>query len=349
MTSPSLSPLLSVIILNYNGLRWVDRCVQTLKEQTIFSQIEILIADNQSTDTSDKAFEKAIQDWPNARFIQNGGNFGFCEGNNLPAKVAKGKYLLFLNNDVWLEPDCLEILLREVQAANAQGAMPLILNYDDNTVQTAGGAGYDIFGFISWVAGYSHTREIFIPNGCCFLIEKNLFDKLGGFDKEFFMYADEYDLAWRLSVAGGKSILVPASRLHHRSAANVNPKGVEKIVELRTSDMKRFYANRNTFLLLLKNCQHILLLLLPMQLSLVATETLVLGLVTRRWSFIKTTFLNAINDCWRLRHHVRNERRKLAPLRIRSDWWMLRFLRWRLNRWYELMLVRRLGLPKVMK
>ena len=347
--TPISTPLLSVIILNYNGLRWVDRCVQSLKEQTIFSQIEILIADNQSTDSSDKAFEKAIEGWPNARFIQNGGNFGFCEGNNLPAKVAKGKFLLFLNNDVWLEPDCLEILMREVQAANAQSGMSLILNYDDDTVQTAGGAGFDIFGFISWVVKYDNTREIFIPNGCCFLIEKDLFDKLGGFDREFFMYADEYDLAWRLWAAGGKAVLVPASRMHHRSAANVNPKGSGKIVELRTSDMKRFYANRNTFLLLLKNCQNILFLLLPMQITLVAVEALVLGLVTRRWSYIENTFFKALSDCWRLRHHVRNERRKLAQLRARSDWWMLRFLCWRLNRWYELMLVRKLGLPKVMK
>jgi hypothetical protein len=74
----------------------------------------------------------------------------------------------------------------------------------------------------------------------------------------------------------------------------------------------------------------------------------VVGLVlVRRWGFIKRAYLDAVADCWRLRGHILAERARLEPLRQRSDWWMLRFLRKRFNRWDEILRLRKYGLPKV--
>ena len=123
-----------------------------------------------------------------------------------------------------------------------------------------------------------------MPEGCAYLIEREWFERLGRFDSRFYLYSDELDLSFRLWLAGGRAIAVPAARCHHRGAANVNPKGGGTAVEFRTSDSKRFYANRNALLVLLKSGRHVLLLLALLQLGLLACEALVALLLVRRWS-----------------------------------------------------------------
>ncbi len=347
MNQPTPAPLVSVIILNYNGAQWIERCLGSLAAQSFFSKIEVIVADNQSSDGSDALAEKILKGWSNGRFIQNGGNLGFCEGNNRAVPSARGEYLFFLNNDAWLEPDCLEILLRETEKAKADAATPLVMNFDDDSFQNLGAQGFDIFGLASFQPPHRDVREILMPPGNSFLIRRSLFETIGRFDAEFFMFADETDLSWRLWIAGGRAVAVPPARLHHRMAANVNPKGGGTIVELRTSDSKRFYSNRNSLLVILKNAQNILLLQALLLTGMLLAEALVMLALVRRWSFIRRAYLGAFGDCWRLRHHIRAERRRVRQFRRRGDWWMLRFLRLRLNRWDELIRLRRLGVPKV--
>ena len=348
--SSSLSrPSVSVVILNYNGARWIERCLASLKTQTIFTEIEVIVADNRSQDGSDETAASLMIGWPNAKFIQHGVNLGFCEGNNRAAAGACGEYLFFLNNDTWLEPDCLEKLVDGARSRQVGAATPLVLNYDDDSVQLVFGMTFDIFGLPAFAQSQSAFCDIFMPPGCSYLVEADLFRRVGRFDKEIFLYADELDLSWRIWIAGRTCAGIQTARLHHRWAANVNPKGHEKIVEFRTSDSKRFYSNRNSLMVLLKNAQHILLLMVPLQLLLFSLEALAGWILLRRWSFFKRTYLDAIADCWRLRHHIVSERRRIKTFRRKSDWWLLRFLGWRLNRWDEIQRVRRFGVPKVTK
>jgi GT2 family glycosyltransferase len=340
-------PAVSVIVLNYNGARWIERCLRSLAEQTIFSQAEVIVADNRSEDGSDGTAARVLAGWRNGIFIQHGSNLGFCEGNNRAADAARGEYLFFLNNDTWLEGDCLERLLAGARTMNAGAATPLVLNYDDNAVQLVFGVGFDIFGLPAFAERKPGFCEIFMPPGCSYLVETKLFRGVGGFDKEIYLYSDELDLSWRIWIAGRSCGAIQTARLHHRWAANVNPKGDERVVEFRTSETKRFYANRNNLMVLLKNSQHLLLLLLPLQLALFGLEAVAGWILLRRWSFVRRTFLDAVADCWRLRRHILAERRRIRVLRRRSDWWMLRFLTWRLNRWDEIQRVRRLGVPRV--
>ncbi|HVM50695.1 MAG TPA: glycosyltransferase family 2 protein [Candidatus Acidoferrum sp.] len=341
------APLLSVVVLNYNGARWLERCVNSLHGQTICGQIEVILADNVSTDGSAQVGKRLMEAWPGGRFVQHGQNLGYCEGNNRVAALARGEYLLFLNNDTWLEPNCLEVLLAEVQRAGAAAAGPLILNYEDDSFQSLGAFGYDIFGFTSTRAESAVTREVFMPEGCAYLIRRDLFEQLGGFDSQFFMFADELDLSWRVWVSGHRVIGVPSARLHHRGAAQVNPAGGGAAVEFRTSDTKRFYSNRNGVLVLLKNARNVLLLLVPLQLGWLAFEAAAALLLVRRWGFVRRAYLDAIADVWRLRGHVRAERKRIRQFRRRGDLFMLRFLRLRLNRWDEVQRMRRHGVPKV--
>src|SRR5208282_5762419 len=131
---------------------------------------------------------KLMRDWPRGQVLQNGANFGYAGGNNLAAGLAQGRYLLFLNNDTWMEPDCLEQLLQQVEAAGAVAATPLVMDYVDNRMQSVGESGFDIFGLLCGPAKWSHRQEIFAACGPAVLIERGWFQNLGGFDPHFFMY-----------------------------------------------------------------------------------------------------------------------------------------------------------------
>jgi GT2 family glycosyltransferase len=348
LASPrATQPLVTVIILEFRGETWLERCLASLRAQTLTQPIEVLIADNACSDQSRAKVVELIQGWPEARFVQFGHNMGYSAGNNHAANLADGRYLFFLNNDTWLEADCLERMLDEAQATGAAAASPLVLDYNTEVVQSAGAAGFDIFGLLSRAKQHSRRCEIFVGSGCGLLVETEWFRKVGGFDSEFFMYGDEHDLCWRLWLAGGKVIMTPSARLHHRGAAAVNPRGSEEIVESRTSDTKRFYANRNNLMLLLKNSSSLLLTLVLSQMVLLAAEAAVMTIRARRWSHLKRSYLDAIWDCWRLRSHILAERRRLRRIRKHGDLWMLRFPRWRLNRWEEIQRLHRFGLPKV--
>ena len=339
--------MVSVIVLNYNGARWLERCLNSLRAQTIFDQIEVILADNLSSDGSDQLGKRIVEGWPRGLFMQHGQNLGYCEGNNRAAEAARGQFLLFLNNDTWLEPRCLEQLLAEVQRTGAGAAMPLVLNYEDDAFQSLGAFGFDLFGLASTRAFAAETREVLMPEGCAYLIQRGLFQALGRFDPELFMFADEFDLSWRVWISGHQAVAVPSAKLHHRGAAQVNPAGGGATVEFRTSDTKRFYTNRNSLLVLLKNARLLLLLLVPLQLGLLFIEAIASLALVRRWGFVRRAYWEAVADCWRLRKHILAERRRIRQFRRRGDLWMLRFLRWRFNRLDEIQRLRQFGVPKV--
>lgn len=340
-------PLVSVLISNQNGTKWLPKCIESLRRQTIIDQMEIVMADNASTDDSVPLARKLLEGFPGGIVIENGKDLGFTGGNNAAARASSGKYLFITNNDVWLEPDCLERLIAGTEAVKANGSTPLVLNYSDDSYQDLGFFGFDIFGLPSPSHQVADTRDVFIPGGCAYLIERELYNKIGGFDEALYMYAEEVDLSWRLWIAGGRAVTVPAARIHHRGAAGVNPAGGAQTVEFRTNDEKRFLTNRNTLLTILKSARHILLLLVPVQISFLFFESLFCVLMLRRLSYFRKAFLQAVCDCWRMRKHVLAERKRIAGFRLRSDWFLLRFLRIPLNRWFEVKRMFRFGVPRV--
>jgi GT2 family glycosyltransferase len=334
-------------VLNRNGVGWLPKCFESIKNQTIYDRIETILVDNNSSDDSVVVARQLLGNFLSAAIVSNPIGLGYCGGNNNGTLAARGKYALFINNDAWLEPDCLEKLVEEAGRTGAAAVTPWVLNYADDTHQDFGFLGFDIFGLSVSSPPPRERREVFIASGCCYFIDLAVFREVGMFDHEFFMYSDEVDLSWRVWIAGHKITGTPDARVHHRSAAGVNPVGGKKVVELRTSDEKRFLNNRNGLLTLLKDGQHVILLAVIPQIFLLLAETIVGCVVLRRLSFFKTTFVDALRDCWRLRGHVRAERKKIAAFRKHSDFWMLRFFRLRLNRWDEIRRIGKFGLPRV--
>lgn len=348
MDVPEVMLRLSVVVLNYNGRAWLDRCLSTLASQRVVGGFEVILADNASPDGSGEDCRLWAQRHPWIRFLPLGSNLGFCAGNNAAARTARGKWLLFLNNDTWLEPDALERLVSGTEAVEAASGMPLILDYDDNSFQAIGFSGFDLFGLGVPAPPTTVTGPVLFPVGCAFLVLRQAFETVGGFDREFFMYADEADLGFKLVLAGHDSVAVPHAVIHHRGAANLKAMDDAATRGIRTSDTVRYYCNRNSLLVLLKVFRWIWIPMLPAHLFLLTLEGSFSGLVTRRWGHVKAAFLDAIWDAWRLRGHVRVQRALLSAIRKRGDLWMLRhFLTWRLNRAYVYGQFIRFGLPKV--
>jgi GT2 family glycosyltransferase len=346
MTVNTPSPIVSVIILNWNAAQWIPRCLDSLRQQTFWDKLEIIFTDNFSIDDSEKIARAQMADWPNARFIHTGGNYGFGGGCNRGAAVARGKYLFFLNPDVWLEPDCVEQLVAAGEKSGAPAVAAKVLNYADDSVQWWRDDGYDIFGQgVSTPAGAERDTSF---SACTFpFVRADTFCTLGGFDEQYFMYGEEGDLAWGLWVSGGRVELAPRARIHHRGEAAVNPRGGEQIAEFRTSKRKRFYANRNHLLTLLKYPQHILWLLPLAFTALLVVEGIFWLLWTRNWSLAKTTSFDVLQECWRMRHHISEQRRLVKKFRRRGDFGMLQFFRFRLGVWREVKKMFRLGTPKI--
>jgi GT2 family glycosyltransferase len=241
----------------------------------------------------------------------------------------------------------MEKLVAGTEKLGAAASTPLVLNYPDDSYQDFGFYGFDIFGLPSPSAVATGTREIFIAGGCSYLIRADIFNQLGMFDAEYFIYSDDADLSWRVWLAGHKVAGIFEAKLHHRGAAGVNPSGGITTVEFRTNDRKRFLTNRNCLLTLLKNGQHILLLPVIPLVSLLFLESLAGALLLRRWSFARASFWSVLRDCWRLRGHISRQRKVVADFRKRSDFWMLRFFKLRLNRWDEVKRTIKLGPPRV--
>lgn len=341
------TPSVSVIVLNYNGAKWIRQCIESILHQKNRDSIELIVADNLSNDSSDKIAADLVANEKGARFIQNGANLGFCEGNNRAARMARGEFLFFMNNDAWMEPDCLVTLIEEVRRFGAAAATPYVMNWGDNNFQWVYVHGFDIFGLPSFKVPPPGTREMFMPPGCSYLIRRDLFMRIGEFEPDYFMYADELDLSWRVWIAGESAVVVPAARLHHRGAADVNPHGGERVVAFQTSESKRYYTNRNCLLTLLRNCESILMFLILFQVTLLIFESVVALVLIRRWSFVRRSYFGALYDAFGSLDRVLAHRKRIAEFRKRSDFQMLRFLCFRPNRWDEFMQAVRMGIPKV--
>jgi GT2 family glycosyltransferase len=323
-----------VVVVNYNCKKWFDRFFPSLKAQTIFDRLEIIMVDNTSTDGSAELCRDEMAKWPNGEYLATGGNYGYGGGCNRGAAIAKGKYLFFLNPDVWLEPNCLEELVKGIDADGGSIASPRILDYDSDNLQSQGAAGFDMFGCMTTARDEEMLLQPFAVAAFYFITQELLL-KVGGFDEEFFLYNEEMDLSWRAWLAGEPIRQVASARIHHQGVSSGN-----RTLENRTSEIKRFYANRNQMLTILKNAHSLLLMLALSQAMLIATEALVGVIITGRFSFVRWSLLKPLAECWRLRGHLRAERERIRTFRQSGDLWILRrFFTFGFGRWAD---VRRL-------
>jgi GT2 family glycosyltransferase len=243
----------SVIILGYNGKHFLEACIRSVLDQTLPSELyEVIYADNASTDGS---VELVQEKFPQVKIVCFDHNLGFAEGNNQAAKCAKGRYLVFLNQDTVAHRDWLREMINAmhfdpmVKAGHATG-LPLVNGpMERETLPKR--------GYISEVSRYGTVEpfEINLPDnpiptlhlgGGSMILDRTVVDEIGYiFDPSFIAYCEDLDLGLRLNGLGYKVVFVPKAFCYHHREGRTKPS--------RKTIARTAMATRNRFIAYMKN------------------------------------------------------------------------------------------------
>lgn len=220
-----MEPKVGIVIVNYNGLNYQNDAIRSIKGQK-YSNYEIIVVDNNSTDGSVEALEK---EFPDVFVIKTGDNLGVAAGNNIGIQCAldhKAEYIMLLNNDIILGDDLISTLVKK--ASSNIITVPKIYYYDRKKfIWSAGGC-------VDWKTGipkhygtdqsdttaFSIERHVEIAPTCCMLIHRNIFRKVGKMDERYFMYYDDTDFCIRANMKGFKILYVPSAVMWHKVSSS---------------------------------------------------------------------------------------------------------------------------------
>jgi GT2 family glycosyltransferase len=316
---PSMLPQASLIIVAYNARAYLEKCLTSVLE-TSGENCEVILVDNASSDGS---AELAAQKFPHIRIIRNGDNRGFGQGNNIGAQAATGDYLVFLNPDTIVGPRWLEALITALEAEPRAGlaTSKILLMNDPEQINTCGNTIH-LTG-LALCRGLRHSKDAFsrresvaAVSGAAFAIRRELFEQLGGFNEDFFLYMEDTDLSWRARLAGWDCLYVPESVVLHDYTLRITPHKV-------------FYQERNRYLMLLKSLRWLTLLILFPALLLAEVVT---------WGFVIGNDREHLGNKWHayqwiVKHWsaILNKRRAVQGLRRVPDRALLRSTGYRMD------------------
>ena len=238
-------PLVSIITVNYNQAEVTCQLLASLKNTT-YSNIEIWVVDNAS-----KESPKAIinERFPNVNVIESKQNLGFAGGNNLAITQAKGKYLMFLNNDTEVSPNFLEPLVDTMQKNQKVGicASKLHFFHSPNTIQYAGSTALHTFKIQSYAIGYGEQdngqydaiTKTNLAHGAAMMVSAEAIKSVGLMPEEYFLYYEEIDWCEKIKQAGYDIYFVPSSLVLHKESISVG----------KQSAIQVYYKTRNRILL----------------------------------------------------------------------------------------------------
>jgi len=232
-------PTISVIIVNYNGERWLNDSIESVVNQT-HADFECLIIDNGSTDGSIKKLPKLDNRF---EIIKLGNNTGFAYANNFAVSKSRGDWIALLNPDAFAAPDWLKKLYEATKVFSGitmVGSTQYLAN-KDNTFDGVGDF-YHVSG-LAWRGKHNQSsigtiledREVFGPCAAAAMYEKKAFLEIGGFDEKYFCYHEDVDLAFRMRLAGGKCVQKSDAIVYHVSSG----------ISGKASDFAVYYGTRN--------------------------------------------------------------------------------------------------------
>jgi hypothetical protein len=267
-------------------MRYVDKCLRSVLN-TDYAEFEVIFVDNASTDGSLEYVKERFNHDPRLKIVRNDANYGFAEGNNIGLRLAKGKYVAFLNNDTEVDPKWLKELVKVLNSNQNLGAAQskLLLLHNHKKFDTCGHM-LTQFGFtIERGAGekdigqYDYVAEILGAKGAALIVRKKVLEEVGLFDPDYFALREETDLCWRIWLRGYTVAFVPKSIVYHAGG------GVSKQVDISGSVWHRvqlFYWYRNTLMTLTKNLElKNAVKIIPLHLFLAFLDALIVSLMSR--------------------------------------------------------------------
>jgi len=215
-------PLVSIIILTFNALQYTKKCVRSIQQHTVYPY-EIIFVDNASTDGTAKYLRKIVRKHDNFSLIENKENKGFAAGNNQGMAVARGDYILLMNNDVVVTPGWLDRMISCAEKSPDIGMVGPVSNYvsgpqlvDDVKYNTSSLAGLNEFAAKRAEKYSGRSRRILRVVGFCMLTKRAVVDKIGGLDSRYGLgnFEDD-DFSLRAALAGFGSCIAEDCFIHH--------------------------------------------------------------------------------------------------------------------------------------
>ncbi|MCG5053006.1 MAG: glycosyltransferase [Myxococcales bacterium] len=247
--SPSPAPLVSIIVPVFNLWEYTLRCLLSVVRHTSHIPHEVIVIDDASTDET----AAALPLLEGVRFHRNDVNQGFSHNNNIAAQMARGQYLVFLNNDTEVHPRWLDKMLDVMKSDPSVGMVGCKLLFPDGTIQH-GGVGFS-YGSPDPISPYhldyqkpsatsTERRSLQAVTAACALMPRSLFVSLGGFDEGFRMGYEDVDLCLRIREAGWKIIYTPDSLVTHYESLSPGrfESGRRNIERLHENWLGRFEA-----------------------------------------------------------------------------------------------------------
>ncbi|PKP35263.1 MAG: hypothetical protein CVU00_03120 [Bacteroidetes bacterium HGW-Bacteroidetes-17] len=289
------TPLVSIITVNYNRLQDTIELLESLGK-IYYSNIELILIDNGSDDDLNLLERK----FSNLKLIKNKKNLGFAAANNIGIKLAKGKYILLINNDVIVTPEFLTYLVQKLEQDQSIGIVSpkIYYYYKPNMIQYAGFTDINPItirnkgiGFNELESGkYDEEKETYYAHGAAFLFRTELIKKIGFMSEIFFLYYEEMDWCKRVRNNGYKIYYIPRSIIYHKDSATTGA----------DSPMKSYYLNRGRLIYMRRNVKFPLLILSSLYQVLFAFPKNYLRLlVQKKWTHAQA-YKNAF--IWFYRH-----------------------------------------------
>lgn len=218
---------LSIIIVTWNTADITLKCVQTIKKYLKGIKYEIIIADNGSSDDTVAKLKKE----GGVVVIENKANLGFGKGNNIAAASAKGEYLLFLNSDMEFLDNQLKNMFDYIKSHPKIGLIgPKFLNIDLSDQGSVFPPQTLLNAFKEfWLGQKTYSKyvpesqvplEVFSVSGGAVMVKRSLFEKIGGWDKRYFMYYEDLELCRQVKKMGYQVFYYPQCRFVHRHGAS---------------------------------------------------------------------------------------------------------------------------------
>ncbi|HLF24916.1 MAG TPA: glycosyltransferase family 2 protein [Anaerolineae bacterium] len=242
-----MNPPVSIILLNWNGLRYLPACLAAIHSQT-YTDFEVILVDNGSTDGSIAWLKERF---PEVRLICNEKNRGFAEANNQAIRTSQASYIVTLNNDTRVDPGWLAALVAAADGSPQVGMCASKMVFADRPdMINSTGISLDPVG-IAWDRRggepdddcEAEPVEVFGPCAGAALYRRAMLEQIGLFDEDFFAYLEDVDLAWRARLAGWRCLYIPAARVYHIHSATA----------IEGSAFKHRLLGRNKVWLIAKN------------------------------------------------------------------------------------------------
>lgn len=210
----SLAEHASVVIVTYNHADFIEECLETVLEN---NPEDVIVVDSGSTDGTVDTVENTF---PEVHLVETQENLGYGAGNNRAVDRVDSEYIVVLNPDTRVGPNCLDELLKPIAENDRRITTPKILTYDGEAINTIGNIVH--FSGLAFTRGYGDPSDAYPAreriagvSGACFATTREIYEDIGGFEESIFIYMDDVELSWKANAAGLDILYVPSAIVFH--------------------------------------------------------------------------------------------------------------------------------------